>query len=120
MAAKTAALAVILPTAFMMCILFLSGGALASLEFRRPRNEQALRELDDVVEGEAQHGDDDQRREDQRRVELRGGELDDVTEPLAGAGEFSDDRPDHAEGYRDLEPRHQVRQRMRDAHAHQE
>src|SRR3984957_11537809 len=95
-------------TAFMKYILFLSGSALANLVFRGPRNQQAFRELDDVVGGEAQHGDDRQRREDQRRVELRRGELDDVTEPRAGAGELADDRSDHAEGDRDLEARHQM------------
>src|SRR5436305_1494366 len=98
-------------TALMTYILLLSGCALASLVFRGPWNQQAFRELDDVVEGEAEHRDDDQRREDQRCIELRGGELDDVAEPLAGAGEFSDDCADHAESDRDLEARHQVRQR---------
>src|SRR6266851_9298009 len=83
--------------------------AVRGIEFRRPRNQGALRKLNHVVEQEAQNRDDDKRCKNQRGVELGRGKLDDVAEPSVGAGELTNDGADDAEGDRNLEAGHQVR-----------
>src|SRR5258708_3350491 len=92
-------------------------GRVDRIEFRRPRHQNPFGEFDDVIEGKSKDRDGDQGGEDQRRIELRRGELDYVAQPLIGAGELPDNGADDAEGDGDFEARHQMRQRMRDAHA---
>src|SRR3989442_1752041 len=77
-----------------------------------PEDDPSLDRLDDQMEPDTEHGEQDQHREHARDVE-RGVELEDqVAEPALRADEFPDDRAEHAEHDGDVEPREHEGERV--------
>ena len=90
------------------------GCSFASVPRRRqPRRHHPLAGPDQRVGEYAQHRQGKQRRECQRRIELRGGAEQQEAEPLARADEFPDHRADHRQRDRDLGAGDDERQRRR-------
>src|SRR5215471_6775418 len=83
---------------------------------RQPRRHQPLAQADQRIDEYPEHGQGEQGGERERRIELRGGALQEKAKSLARAYEFADHRPDHRQGNGDLGAGDHERKRRRKLH----